>query len=236
MNSGWTNKDWKWLTSILVAVIILSFSFWLSDYSINFNIISSSVSIALAIVAISMSMQQSKDNQRTLTSVADMRNEVINHIKDVGIKVDKISMTDITDLVQILDKKKNDEGGKEKQHEQDNQENVVQGEKTKTSKEEEEKIKLYNKFLEFSTLGESNRKYKYQFKIRVENSEETMEFISKVIAKHFKGENILYNKVGKYEYEFVFVSDIPELYLLGDWINTVLQHQSTEVLGIFQIG
>ena len=194
------------------------------------------MSIALAIVAISMSMQQSKDNQRTLTSVADMRNEVINHIKDVGIKVDKISMTDITDLVQILDKKKNDEGGKEKQHEQDNQENVVQGEKTKTSKEEEEKIKLYNKFLEFSTLGESNRKYKYQFKIRVENSEEIMEFISKVIAKHFKGENILYNKVGKYEYEFVFVSDIPELYLLGDWINTVLQHQSTEVLGIFQIG
>ena len=101
------------------------------------------MSIALAIVAISMSMQQSKDNQRTLTSVADMRNEVINHIKDVGIKVDKISMTDITDLVQILDKKMNDGGGKEKQHEQDKQENVVQGEKTKTSKEEEEKIKLF---------------------------------------------------------------------------------------------
>ncbi|MBP2077317.1 hypothetical protein [Oceanobacillus polygoni] len=233
MNSGWTNKDWKWLTSILVTVIILSFSFWLSDYSINFNIISSSVSIALAIIAISMSMQQSKDNQRTLTSVTNMRNEVINHIKDVGVKVDKISMTDITDLVQILDEKKKEESDKGKQNEQ---ENVVQGETVKTSKEEEEKIKLYNKFLEFSTLGESNRKYKYQIKIRVENSEETMEFISKIIAKHFKGENILYNKVGKYEYEFVFVSDIPELYLQGDWIKTVLQHQSAEVLGIFQIG
>lgn len=194
------------------------------------------MSIALAIIAISMSMQQSKDNQRTLTSVTNMRNEVINHIKDVGIKVDKISMTDITDLVQILDEKKQDESGKEKQDEQGKEKNAAQGEKVKTSKEEEEKIKLYNKFLEFSTLGESNRKYKYQFTVRVENSEETMEFISKIIAKHFKGENILYNKLGKYEYEFVFVSDIPELYLQGDWINTVLQYQSAEVLGIFQIG
>lgn len=222
MNSGWTNKDWKWLTSILIAVIILSFSMWLGDYSINFSIISSSVSIALAIVAISMSMQQNKDNQRTLRTITNMKNEVINHVKDVGVKVDNMPMTDITDIVKNF--KESKEVGSEDLKEKDPKVSEVKG-------------NLYKKFLEVNTLNESKRKNKYLLNIQFDRNEE-LEIISSKISAHLKAENILYNKTNINSYEFAFISELPNLEERVGWIQSLLNEDilGITVLGFFKIG
>lgn len=229
----WTNKDWKWLTGILIAIIILAFSLWLVDFTVSFGIISSSVSIALAIVAISMSLQQNKDNQRMLTSVINMRNEVINHIKDVAVKVDNITMLDITDLVDAHKKMNNMEKIGE------NKSNIGSESKINhLSDDGIERIKLYKQFLNFNTLGGSVERNRYQLKISVAGNvdqQQTMKIISNLIVNYLKGEHILYNKVKEDIYEFVFVSDIPDVILENSWIENIINYQGVVVQDFFRI-
>ncbi|MFS0751162.1 hypothetical protein [Oceanobacillus sp. 1P07AA] len=230
--SNWTSKDWKWLTGILIGIIILAFSLWLVDFTVSFGIMSSSVSIALAIVAISMSLQQSKDNQKMLTSVINMRNEVINHIKDVAVKVDNITMIDITELINAH-KKLDSSGNTEKSSGNDSKGSVKQ-----LSDDGNERIRLYKQFLNFNTLGESTQQNKYQLNINIaENVDQhkTMKMISKLIVNYLEGEHILYNNVNANVYEFVFVSDIPDVILKNSEIENIINYQGVEVLGFFQI-
>ncbi|OEH55368.1 hypothetical protein AQ616_04110 [Oceanobacillus sp. E9] len=232
--SKWTNKDWKWLTGILIAIIILAFSLWLVDFTVGFGIISSSVSIALAIVAIYMSLQQSKDNQKMLTSVINMRNEVINHIKDVAVKVDNITMIDITDLVDVH-KKLNSIGKMEKSN---GNEFDSKGKIKQLSDDENERIKLYKQFLNFNTLGGGAHWNRYQLNISLAENvdqQQTMKIISNLIVNGLKGEYILYNKVNANVYEFVFVSDLPDIILKNSWIENIINYQGVNVLGFFQI-
>lgn len=229
----WTNKDWKWLTGILIAIIILAFSLWLVDFTVSFGIISSSVSIALAIVAIYMSLQQSKDNHKMLTSVINMRNEVINHVKDVAVKVDNITMIDITDLIDAH--KKLDNIGK---IEKSINEFGSKGKVNKVSDDGKERIKLYKQFLNFNTLGGGTQWNRYQLNISLAENvdqQKTMKIISNLIVNYLKGEHILYNKVKANVYEFVFVSDIPDVILKNSWIENIINYQGVNVLGFFQI-
>lgn len=97
---SWTNRDWKWFTSILVGIILLSFSILLSDANQLiqiFSFLSSGVSIALAFVAIYVSSNQNRESQSLFLSMNETLARLDEKIQSVNDKVDKI---DVTPLIQ----------------------------------------------------------------------------------------------------------------------------------------
>lgn len=196
----WRTQDWLWLTGFLLLIIIISFSLWLGNYTINFSIISSSVSIALAVIAIFMAMEQNKDNKYTIQEIKDMKYEIITGVKDVSTKVEKMPLN-ITDLIQKADKKKSFS-----QTEEDSNNN---GENTSETNNSVKYKAIYSKILNINE--KNNLMSKYQLNIQFNNNHE-IDVISKIISDNLNGKNILYNKVDIANYEFVFVSNNPNLH------------------------
>ncbi|HDR7450322.1 hypothetical protein [Bacillus thuringiensis] len=95
---NWTDKDWKWLMSILVGIIILILSLWFADYKgieANFSIMSSAVSIALGLVAIYIALKQDSDSQRLNQQMQDILRTMENKIDKVDQKVNKLDDLDV---------------------------------------------------------------------------------------------------------------------------------------------
>ncbi|MFK4415901.1 hypothetical protein ABH961_004460 [Bacillus sp. RC251] len=101
--SNWTDKDWKWLMSILIGIIILILSLWFADYKgieANFSIMSSAVSIALGLVAIYIALKQDSDSQRLNQQMQDTLRTMENKIDQVDQKVNKLDSMDIEKTIE----------------------------------------------------------------------------------------------------------------------------------------
>ena len=94
MLKNWTNRDWLWLTGVMIAIIILLIGSVFAkskDIELNFSIVSSAVSIALALVAIFIALSQSRDNQELSTSLKvtmSIMNEKLNSVDEKVNKID----------------------------------------------------------------------------------------------------------------------------------------------------
>lgn len=96
---NWTNRDWVWLTCVLVALILLSLSIVLSkaEQLIQiFSFLSSGVSIALAFVAIYVSSNQNRDSQSLSQNMSETLARLDEKIHSINEKVDKIDVSAIT--------------------------------------------------------------------------------------------------------------------------------------------
>lgn len=94
----WTNRDWLWLLSILIGIIILLIaSIFANSLKVetNFSIISSAVSIALALVAIFFALKQDSDNKRVNDNVSGILNNIVSEMGVVKHQVNKLSDKDI---------------------------------------------------------------------------------------------------------------------------------------------
>ncbi|KQB91892.1 MULTISPECIES: hypothetical protein [Geobacillus] len=98
----WTNRDWMWLVSILIAIIILVLTYRLSDnqeVTNLFSFISSSVSIALALVAIVITLKQDSDNQRLTRQMHETLARIDEKLNSVGEKVSSIDIGNIQNAI-----------------------------------------------------------------------------------------------------------------------------------------
>ncbi|GGE58490.1 hypothetical protein [Priestia taiwanensis] len=96
----WSNRDWGWLTAILVGIIILILTFRLGDNQevVNlFSFISSSVSIALAGVAIYMAKQQESDNNRTTSIMRESLVKIEAKVDSMDGKINDLNFNDFTE-------------------------------------------------------------------------------------------------------------------------------------------
>jgi uncharacterized protein YoxC len=96
---NWTNRDWIWLTSILVGLIIFIFSFRLSDnqrVTEIFSFLSSGVSIALAFVAIYVSSNQNKETQTLSLNMSETLARLDEKIHSINEKVEKFDPRSLT--------------------------------------------------------------------------------------------------------------------------------------------
>ncbi|WP_016738785.1 MULTISPECIES: hypothetical protein [Bacillales] len=90
----WDNRDWKWLTGIIIALMVIFLSLWL--WNINqidgyFSVLSSAVSIALALVAIFIALKQDTEGSR-------INNETKHLLATIDAKLNNVN-----DRVQNLD-------------------------------------------------------------------------------------------------------------------------------------
>ncbi|TKI66635.1 hypothetical protein FC756_14510 [Lysinibacillus mangiferihumi] len=96
-------KDWKWLTAILIGVIILILTLRLGDNLevINlFSFISSAASIVLALVAINISLKQDSDNRVVNENVKSILHGIVSDVGIVKTSVEKITGNDIDTIAQ----------------------------------------------------------------------------------------------------------------------------------------
>ncbi|KGR74883.1 hypothetical protein [Ureibacillus sinduriensis] len=63
MFKNWTNRDWFWLSSYFIFIVILLLANFYLEWETNLSIISSATSIALAILAIFLSLKQDSENK-----------------------------------------------------------------------------------------------------------------------------------------------------------------------------
>lgn len=99
----WSNKDWFWLTLILIAIIICILTFRLSDnQSVNemFSFVSSAVSIALAIVAIGMATKQEVENKRVQDEVNKILIKIEMKVNSMNDTVQKIAPEHVRGLAE----------------------------------------------------------------------------------------------------------------------------------------
>ncbi|WP_342538464.1 hypothetical protein MKY15_20685 [Sporosarcina sp. FSL K6-1540] len=98
MFKNWTNRDWFWLLSFLIGIIILMIAgFYNSNrVELNFSIISSAVSIALALVAISISIKQDSDNQVVTRETSNALMKIRGKIETVDNKIDRLDPNSVT--------------------------------------------------------------------------------------------------------------------------------------------
>lgn len=113
---NWTEKDWKWLVGILIAIIIFIFTFRLGDnqdVTDLFSFISSSVSIALAGVAIFLALKQDTDNRRVNEQTSQLLREMNFGIRNVDEGLKRIDERDIKSLTKSAVEDITDEQEKE---------------------------------------------------------------------------------------------------------------------------
>jgi hypothetical protein len=157
---NWTNRDWFWITGILITIIITCFAFFLSenDRVVEiFSFLASGVSIALAFVAIYVSSNQNKESQSLSQSMSDTLARMSERVNSVNEKVDKIDPMSVSRIL---------EGGF-KDLKQDLKENIP--EVGKVSQEE-----LINKFQEKIDLLQSEMNYQIENEMRSEKDIETL--------------------------------------------------------------
>lgn len=63
MFKNWSNRDWIWLTSYFIFIIILLLANYYISWATSLSVVSSATSIALAIVAIFLSLKQDSENK-----------------------------------------------------------------------------------------------------------------------------------------------------------------------------
>lgn len=97
----WRNRDWKWVTGILIGIIILlvaSIFAKNTGIEVNFSIISSAVSIALALVAIFFAFKQDSDNRRGNDNLEATLQGISREVGSVKNHVFQITKTDIQEI------------------------------------------------------------------------------------------------------------------------------------------
>jgi hypothetical protein len=96
----WGNRDWYWLVSILISIIILIVSSKGSGLEVNFSIISSAASMALALVAIFFSFKQDTENQRTTSRLHETITRMDEKLNNVGEKVNQFDSNRIIAMLE----------------------------------------------------------------------------------------------------------------------------------------
>lgn len=97
----WDNKDWAWLSGILIAIIICILTFRLSDnQAVNdmFSFVASAVSIALAFVAIGMAVKQDVENRRVQDDVNGILTTIQFKMDSMNEEVKKITSDDVLSM------------------------------------------------------------------------------------------------------------------------------------------
>gem|GEM_PF-5700850 len=79
-NWTWTNRDWFWLTGILLFIMALLLANFYKEWDPKISIIANSTSIALAVIAIFLSLKQDSDSKSTSES---MRQDFTTQIGNV---------------------------------------------------------------------------------------------------------------------------------------------------------
>ncbi|MEK8198356.1 hypothetical protein [Lysinibacillus sp. FSL M8-0134] len=103
MFKNWSNRDWFWLTFILLASIYGVVTFRLSDNLevINlFSFISSSISIALAIIAIYIALKQDRDSRAISKETSILLNAITGKIEGMDSKIDRLDPRTVTEPVE----------------------------------------------------------------------------------------------------------------------------------------
>ncbi|WP_431811918.1 hypothetical protein [Lysinibacillus sp. FW12] len=69
MFKNWTNRDWIWLTALLLFLMVLLIANFYKKWDPQISIIANSTSIALAVIAIFLSLKQDSDSKSTSESM-----------------------------------------------------------------------------------------------------------------------------------------------------------------------
>ena len=104
----WRNRDWFWVTGIMIALIIFILAFRLSDnltFMSVFSFLASGVSIALAFVAMYTSFKQNSDNQNLTTQMSETLARMDEKINSMGQKVSEFSS--VEEVKKILEARLN---------------------------------------------------------------------------------------------------------------------------------
>lgn len=100
----WRNRDWFWLTGIMIAIIIFILAFRLSDNSTFMNVfafLASGVSIALAFVAMYTSFKQNSDNQTLTTQMSETLARMDEKMNSMGQRVSEFgSVEEIKKIIE----------------------------------------------------------------------------------------------------------------------------------------
>ncbi|MCH7321766.1 hypothetical protein LZ480_07650 [Solibacillus sp. MA9] len=103
MFKNWSNRDWVWLTGILLFIMTLLVANFYEKWDPQISIIANSTSIALAVIAIFLSLKQDSDSKSTSESmrqdlstqmgnitmlIASKRNEIDDAATNVEQSVD----------------------------------------------------------------------------------------------------------------------------------------------------
>jgi hypothetical protein len=93
----WDNKDWKWLTGVLIGLIVTFLSLWIWNIKIDgyFSVLSSAVSIALALVAIYIAVKQDTEGTRTNQKTQELLtriDEKVNGVRDNLLRIEQTSV------------------------------------------------------------------------------------------------------------------------------------------------
>lgn len=156
MFKNWSNRDWYWLLSYFLFIIILLLANYYLEWETNLSIITDATSLALAIIAIFLSFKQDSDNRITTDSIRggieELRREGIKQ-QDLDRLFDKVGQ-------QVEDSKVVEEISPEKTEDNYTLEDLKNyGEKVKRETIEAYKGKLNKEVENFNSYRSSlNRK------------------------------------------------------------------------------
>lgn len=108
LDMEWRNRDWFWVTGIMIAVIIFILAFRLSDnltFMSVFSFLASGVSIALAFVAMYTSFKQNSDNQTLTTQMSETLARMDEKMNSMGQRVSEFGS--VEEVKKILEARLN---------------------------------------------------------------------------------------------------------------------------------
>lgn len=164
MFKNWTNRDWVWLTGLLLFIMALLVANFYKKWDPQISIIANSTSIALAVIAIFLSLKQDSDSKSTSESMR----------QDLSTQMGNITMLlanrkgEIEDAATSVSQTVNT--NTETRSESYTYEQLVEyGEKIKKDTIEEFKKELNEKMLENAlSIGKNNNVYAKLFGVEKE--------------------------------------------------------------------
>jgi hypothetical protein len=102
MENKWSNRDWKWLFGILIGVLTLITTFWLTDIpgaGNYFSVFANAVSVALAFVAIYIALRQDSESQKLNNETQLLLVRMDEKLTNVNEKVSGLDFGQTTKIV-----------------------------------------------------------------------------------------------------------------------------------------